>query len=602
LHHFPYPSLLDIKNVVFLRIVRIGFLIKASLFRAKKEKKMTPTLPFSLSRRIEALFRERESLSEEQITYQVQELFQAAATSQEHSLIVDALQKRSVEIGSCPAIARALEVLNGGQKRVLEEGISSGKKRQARDPSASSSEGSSMIQQVWQWAEQTRNGSCLLPDPSEWNISSIPIISADGEGTLSLYHLFLLALHSDFVFSTLKFNINQKREKKPIAFEDFPLSIIQNIASALEGKLIALSQEEESLAILESAQFLELDKYALEKLLPLYTPFFQDERKSLQEFSGYLDHFQGLKIDLPLLADEVLAKKLSRMNAQQILDEETLFQGVQFLVSCYRKYPDSQVHEKLRSLFTPFVIKAINEGIIMEENLPISKSLRKLSPSIQLTITSSNIHLLEHPFVKEHLTHCTIGEEYGGFYSQVLDILQESFLTVMKRLSVEDPLFLHKLPEKYRKDPAIVLAAVKQSGYALQYASEELRGNEEILLAVVKQDGYALQYASEELRGNEEIVLAAVKQNGCALWYASEELRGNEEIVLAAVKQEGHALKYASEELRGNEEIVLAAVKQNGCALQYGSEELRGNEEIVLAAVQQNNGPVLWYARIPERK
>ena len=45
------------------------------------------------------------------------------------------------------------------------------------------------------------------------------------------------------------------------------------------------------------------------------------------------------------------------------------------------------------------------------------------------------------------------------------------------------------------------------------------------VLEAVKQDGYALEYASEELRGDREVVLAAVKQNGRALEQASFKLQ-----------------------------------------------------------------------------
>jgi hypothetical protein len=49
----------------------------------------------------------------------------------------------------------------------------------------------------------------------------------------------------------------------------------------------------------------------------------------------------------------------------------------------------------------------------------------------------------------------------------------------------------------------------------------------------VKQDGFALEYAAEELKGCGEIVMAAVKQFGWALEYASDELKDDPEMVLA---------------------------------------------------------------------
>eukprot|EP00971_Amphidinium_carterae_P109817 2175430-Amphidinium_carterae.1 len=41
-------------------------------------------------------------------------------------------------------------------------------------------------------------------------------------------------------------------------------------------------------------------------------------------------------------------------------------------------------------------------------------------------------------------------------------------------------------------------------------------------LAAVKQNGWALQFAAESCKGDREMVLAAVKQNGCALLFADD--------------------------------------------------------------------------------
>ena len=45
-----------------------------------------------------------------------------------------------------------------------------------------------------------------------------------------------------------------------------------------------------------------------------------------------------------------------------------------------------------------------------------------------------------------------------------------------------------------------MLEAVKQNGYALDYAADSLKADREVVLAAVKEYGWAaLQYASEEL-------------------------------------------------------------------------------------------------------
>ena len=79
----------------------------------------------------------------------------------------------------------------------------------------------------------------------------------------------------------------------------------------------------------------------------------------------------------------------------------------------------------------------------------------------------------------------------------------------------------------------------------LKYASEALRADRDIVMAVVKENGFALPYASEALRTDKDIVLAAVNQNGMALEYVSDEFRANEEIVLEALQQNLKAIRYS---------------------------------------------------------
>ncbi len=113
-----------------------------------------------------------------------------------------------------------------------------------------------------------------------------------------------------------------------------------------------------------------------------------------------------------------------------------------------------------------------------------------------------------------------------------------------------------------KNDGEICLAAVKESGWALEYVGEEMKKDREICLAAVQQIGYALEYVGEELTKDREICLSAVKKSGVALEYVCEELKKDREICLAAVRKNGEALKYVGEELTKDREICLAAVQQ----------------------------------------
>jgi len=112
------------------------------------------------------------------------------------------------------------------------------------------------------------------------------------------------------------------------------------------------------------------------------------------------------------------------------------------------------------------------------------------------------------------------------------------------------------------------IARVKRRPRLLEETTKELVSSQapaellrKVTLAAVKEDGSALEYASPELRADHEIVLEAVKEDGSALKYADPELRKDPVIVLAAVKQAGYTLEYASQELRANRVFILEAVK-----------------------------------------
>lgn len=178
------------------------------------------------------------------------------------------------------------------------------------------------------------------------------------------------------------------------------------------------------------------------------------------------------------------------------------------------------------------------------------------------------------------------------------------------------------VPPKWRNDQTIALAAVRQNGASLEFASEDLRADHDVVMAAVQDCGLALEFAHSDLQLDRALALAAVQQNGMALRYtgkllradrelvlaavrsaskafqfAAEELREDYEFVLSIVREAGLALEFASMDLRSNIEVVVAAVRQDGLALEYGSDELRADRSIVLEAVQQN-GLALWDAAV----
>ncbi len=167
--------------------------------------------------------------------------------------------------------------------------------------------------------------------------------------------------------------------------------------------------------------------------------------------------------------------------------------------------------------------------------------------------------------------------------------------TLYKNATTHEKRLNNDTPEPLRGDRELVMTAVTQDGWALEYASDALQADREVFLAAVTQNGDALRFASDALQADREVVLAAVTRNGYALQYASDALQADREVVMTAVTQDGEALRFASDALQADREVVLAAVTQYGEALRVASAALRADREVVMAAVTQN-GYALQYA------
>mmetsp|Transcript_45848 Transcript_45848/g.84088 ORF Transcript_45848/g.84088 Transcript_45848/m.84088 type:complete len:350 (-) Transcript_45848:46-1095(-) len=152
-------------------------------------------------------------------------------------------------------------------------------------------------------------------------------------------------------------------------------------------------------------------------------------------------------------------------------------------------------------------------------------------------------------------------------------------------------------PPAVQADRAIVLAAVRQNGQALEYAAEELQADYEVVKSAVRQSGTALAHCAPELRFDFSVVMEAVSCDGRALEFASPEMQADKRIVLAAVISQGSSFKHAAIELRSDRRFVLHVVELAGLALEYVSQELKADRQIVLTAVQENGLSLEWASK-----
>ncbi|MGC6404133.1 MAG: DUF4116 domain-containing protein, partial [Candidatus Comchoanobacterales bacterium] len=134
-----------------------------------------------------------------------------------------------------------------------------------------------------------------------------------------------------------------------------------------------------------------------------------------------------------------------------------------------------------------------------------------------------------------------------------------------------------------------VLAAVKENGNALRYASPDLKNSSDIVLAAVKQAKKALIYAGSTLTQNKQFILEVMKVNGLALKYVVKKLKVDQEIVTAALAQNSLAIKYLPPQFMKDKNFLLKALSQGDRSekvLKYLNKDLRDDQDIILAAMR----------------
>lgn len=171
---------------------------------------------------------------------------------------------------------------------------------------------------------------------------------------------------------------------------------------------------------------------------------------------------------------------------------------------------------------------------------------------------------------------------------------------------------LRNLDDELRDSYDVVVAAIKNDGFAYMYASKRLQFDREICLMAVTsefsvkyEDSWSegsepdilyrspYEYMDEKIRKDYEITLAALGTCGLAIKSAGVIDR---ELVKVAVNNCGFALEYVGDEYRKDEEIVKIAVNNASCAIRYAEY----NDEIIRLAVKNDPHAIYYVKTIPD--
>ncbi len=99
-------------------------------------------------------------------------------------------------------------------------------------------------------------------------------------------------------------------------------------------------------------------------------------------------------------------------------------------------------------------------------------------------------------------------------------------------------------------DRNLARLAVLQSGKSFQFLSPEHKDDNFFLIAALKTSRFAYQYASLRIRSDKEMTLYAIQVDGDNLCHASDELKGDLELAVQAVGNKGHALAFVRSDLK----------------------------------------------------
>ncbi len=168
----------------------------------------------------------------------------------------------------------------------------------------------------------------------------------------------------------------------------------------------------------------------------------------------------------------------------------------------------------------------------------------------------------------------------------------------------ENGLKLVDLDDHYKADKEMVILAIKENPYAIQFAAPQLRDDIEILESAYQRHCTSvrfknpgkksiIEYASPALQNNMEHLLRLLKYDSSLIHSFPYHYLQEEYFMKQAVSRNGTVIRYASQEIKNNRAIVLEAAKENGIFLQIQSfQQFVNDREIMMAACISHAGVI----------
>lgn len=156
----------------------------------------------------------------------------------------------------------------------------------------------------------------------------------------------------------------------------------------------------------------------------------------------------------------------------------------------------------------------------MNDELEVQKRFYETSESFRALVHNNYYKLVDD----EELVLDIVKQE-GQKLRYALDHFKDNKKIVLAAVK-NDGFALKSASSRLQNDEEVVMSAVREKGQAIEWANERFWSDRKAMLTVVQTYGYGLfKHGSEELKEDKELVLDALKNNSYVLEYVSESLR-----------------------------------------------------------------------------
>lgn len=144
--------------------------------------------------------------------------------------------------------------------------------------------------------------------------------------------------------------------------------------------------------------------------------------------------------------------------------------------------------------------------------------------------------------------------------------------------------------DSLKRDPDIIMLALRYYSKAFHYFGSDLKSNREIALKCVKKNGFVIAQLDERFQKDKEFAIESIKQNEFVIENTLlKKFRENEEMGLLALNEskvtEGYIYQSFSDVLKNNKKIILKACETAGI-YEYIPPLLKNDKDILFQCIK----------------